>query len=65
MCDWEYVPDMDTIIIESECIDSGVLVVFDNGMTALFSAAYLYAHLADAAEFFLDDSGPVLPDLAA
>ncbi|SFS06101.1 hypothetical protein SAMN05421771_1166 [Granulicella pectinivorans] len=37
-------------ITETECIDNGVLVTFDNGVTALFSAPFLFAHLSEAIE---------------
>jgi hypothetical protein len=37
-------------ITETECIDDGVLVTFNDGITALFSATFMSAHLREAAE---------------
>ena len=42
---------METLFItETECIDQGVLLTFNTGITALFSAPFLFAHLSEADE---------------
>jgi hypothetical protein len=41
-------------VIETECIDRGALIIFDDGTSALFSASYLHAHLDDADEVVQD-----------
>jgi len=38
------------LIIEAECLDEGVLVTFDDGITALFPASFMSSHLAEAVE---------------
>jgi hypothetical protein len=48
-------------IIETECIDNGVLVTFDEGTSALFSAPYLFDHLDDADEVLEDPLGAEAP----
>jgi len=47
------------LIIEAECIDDGVLVTFDDGITALFTASFMSAQLSAAVEVV--QSGPEAP----
>ncbi len=37
-------------ILQAEQIDHGVMITFEGGRAALFSSAFLYAHIADAEE---------------
>jgi hypothetical protein len=41
-------------VVETECIDRGALIIFDDGVSALFSASFLHAHLDDADEVVRD-----------
>ena len=37
-------------ILQAEQIDHGVMIIFEDGRAALFSSAFLYAHIADTEE---------------
>ncbi len=45
---------MEEDVTETECIDRGALIIFEDGTAALYSGQFLRAHLDEADEVYTE-----------